>query len=127
MSATRHLLQAPVAIWLFYHATIIELFHGDCTRLAFLFLLLCGMWELLVWGLIGGAITRIAALKFTRDEAPGPVAALKHAAASCRPTACRRWSRWLARLCSPSSWSCSAAHAARFLRVPGRHLSGRLC
>jgi hypothetical protein len=30
---------------------------------------------------VGGAITRIAALKFTRDEAPGPVAAMKHAAA----------------------------------------------
>ena len=30
--------------------------------------------------MIGGAITRIAALKFTRDEALGPVAALKHAA-----------------------------------------------
>jgi hypothetical protein len=42
-------------------------------------LLLCGVWELLVWGLFGGAITRIAALKFTRDEAPGLIAALKHA------------------------------------------------
>ena len=30
--------------------------------------------------MVGGAITRIAALKFTRDEALGPVAALKHAA-----------------------------------------------
>ena len=29
--------------------------------------------------LFGGAITRIAALKFTRDEAPGLIAALKHA------------------------------------------------
>ena len=35
---------------------------------------------MLVWGLFGGAITRIAALKFTRDEAPGLLAALKHAA-----------------------------------------------
>jgi hypothetical protein len=34
----------------------------------------------LVWGLIGGAITRIAALKFTRDEAPGLIASLRHAA-----------------------------------------------
>ena len=32
-----------------------------------------------MWGLFGGAITRIAALKFTRDEAPGLIAALKHA------------------------------------------------
>ena len=36
----------------------------------------CALWELLVWGIVGGAITRIAALKFTRDEAPGLVAAL---------------------------------------------------
>jgi hypothetical protein len=48
--------------------------------MGFLFLILCGLWELLVWGLFGGAITRIAALKFTRDEAPSMFAALKHAA-----------------------------------------------
>jgi hypothetical protein len=54
---------------------------SDVSALAFLFLLLCAVWELLVWGLVGGAITRIAALKFTRDEAPGPVAAVKHAVA----------------------------------------------
>ena len=56
------------------------MFHPGLTPTGFLFLLMCGVWELLVWGLFGGAITRIAALKFTRDEAPGPIAALKHAA-----------------------------------------------
>jgi hypothetical protein len=41
---------------------------------------LCGIWELFVWGLFGGAITRIAALKFTRDEAPDLPGALRHSA-----------------------------------------------
>jgi hypothetical protein len=52
---------------------------SDVTAEAFFFLLLCAIWELAVWGVIGGAITRIAALKFTRDEAPGFLAALQHA------------------------------------------------
>jgi hypothetical protein len=56
------------------------MFHGNRSWVAFVFLFLCGVWELFVWGLVGGAITRIAALKFTRDEAPGLVAAVKHAA-----------------------------------------------
>jgi hypothetical protein len=77
-SATWYLLQAPVAIWLFLTRPFIELFNGDLSPMGFFFLLLCGIWELLVWGLIGGAITRIAALKFTRDEAPGFIAALRH-------------------------------------------------
>jgi len=78
-SATQHLLQAPIAIWQFLTTPFVEMFHGGRTSTGFVFLLLCGVWELLVWGLIGGAITRIAALKFTRDEAPGPIAALTHA------------------------------------------------
>jgi hypothetical protein len=49
------------------------------TAVGFLFFLLCCIWELVVWGIIGGAITRIAALKFTRDEAPGLLAAMRHA------------------------------------------------
>ncbi len=55
------------------------MFNSALTPIGFLFLLLCGVWELLMWGLFGGAITRIAALKFTRDESPGLIAALKHA------------------------------------------------
>jgi hypothetical protein len=78
-SATSFLLQAPIAIWRFLTMPFIEMFDGEIEPIGFVFLLLCGMWELLVWGLVGGAITRIAALKFTRDEAPGLVAALKHA------------------------------------------------
>lgn len=79
-SAAWYLLQAPIAIWRFLTRPFLEMFHGDLSATGFLFLLLCGAWELIVWGLVGGAITRIAALKFTRDEAPGLVAALKHAA-----------------------------------------------
>jgi hypothetical protein len=80
LSATEYLIHAPVAIWQFMTRPFLEMFHGDRTASGFVFLLLCGIWELLVWGLVGGAITRIAALKFTRDEAPGIIAALKHAA-----------------------------------------------
>lgn len=79
-SATWYLIQAPIAIWTFLTRPFMEMFHGDRSAMGFVFLLLCGIWELIVWGLVGGAITRIAALKFTRDEAPGLVAALKHAA-----------------------------------------------
>jgi hypothetical protein len=74
------LLQAPIAIWPVRTRPFIDLFLGDLWATGFIFLLICGVWELLDWGLIGGAITRIAALKFTRDEAPGMLAALKHAA-----------------------------------------------
>jgi hypothetical protein len=79
-SAVSGLIQAPVAIWLYLTRPFIELFDGDLTPMGFFFLLLCGVWELLVWGLVGGAITRIAALKFTRDEAPGMFGAVKQAA-----------------------------------------------
>ncbi|MEX0613948.1 MAG: hypothetical protein WD738_08020 [Pirellulales bacterium] len=79
-SASEGLVEAPVAIWLFFTRPFIDLFRADLTPIGFLFLLLCCVWELLVWGVAAGAITRIAALKFTRDEAPGPLAALKQAA-----------------------------------------------
>jgi hypothetical protein len=78
-SATDSLLQAPISIWLYLTRPFIYMFDGDLRASGFLFLVLCILWELFVWGLFGGAITRIAALKFTRDEAPGMVAALRHA------------------------------------------------
>ena len=73
------LAEAPVSLWLYLTRPFINMFHGDLTPVGFLYLLLCGVWELLVWGLFGGAITRIAALKFTRDEAPDLPGRLKHA------------------------------------------------
>jgi hypothetical protein len=76
-SAHVWLVRAPVKIWTYFTRPFMAMFEAKSPT-GFLFLLLCGVWELLVWGLVGGAITRIAALKFTRDEAPGLIAALKH-------------------------------------------------
>ena len=78
LSAWEGIHEAPVALWLHLTRPFVDLFRAELTPLGFLHLLLCCLWELAVWGLIGGAITRIAALKFTRDEAPGFLAALKH-------------------------------------------------
>jgi hypothetical protein len=77
-SAWNWIYEAPVDLWRYLTAPFRGMF-SDVNYRVFFFLLLCAIWELLVWGLIGGAITRIAALKFTRDEAPGPVAAVSHA------------------------------------------------
>ena len=77
-SAYNSTLSAPVSIWLYLTRPFIHMFDSELTPTGFLFLLLCAVWELLVWGLFGGAITRIAALKFTRDEAPGIFTAVKH-------------------------------------------------
>ncbi len=77
-SAREWLVQGPVMIWTYFSRPFVSMFDSKLTPIGFLFLLLCGIWELLIWGLFGGAITRIAALKFTRDEAPGLLAALKH-------------------------------------------------
>jgi hypothetical protein len=74
------LAEAPVSLWLFLTRPFINLFHGELTPVGFLYFGLCSVWELLVWGLFGGAIARIAALKFTRDEAPDLPGALRHAA-----------------------------------------------
>jgi hypothetical protein len=77
-SAWNWIYEAPVDLWRYFTAPFRGMF-SDVNYRVFFFLLLCAIWELLVWGLVGGAITRIAALKFTRDEAPGPVAAVSHA------------------------------------------------
>jgi hypothetical protein len=72
------LAEAPVSLWLYLTRPFINMFHGDLTGVGFLYFALCGIWELLVWGVFGGAIARIAALKFTRDEAPDLPGALRH-------------------------------------------------
>lgn len=77
-AAASDLPEAPVTLWLYLTRPFVDLFRWELTPIGFLCLLLCGIWELLVWGLFGGAITRIAALKFTRDEAPDLIAALRH-------------------------------------------------
>jgi hypothetical protein len=52
-------------------------------RFAFAF---AGLWALAVWGLVGGAISRIAALYLTRGETIGPIAALRAAGAKWMST-----------------------------------------
>src|SRR3954467_12420419 len=42
------LFRAPIAIWLFMTRPFIQMFQGDLTAIGFLFLLICGIWELLV-------------------------------------------------------------------------------
>jgi hypothetical protein len=71
--------EAPVSLWLHLTSPFLEMFRGELQPRDFLQLLLCGIWALLVWGLAGGAITRIAALKLTRDEAPDFLSAIKYA------------------------------------------------
>ena len=66
-------------MWLYVMRPFVDMFSGDLTFKGFVCLLLCGVWELLVWGLFGGAISRIAALKFTRGEAPDIFGAVRHA------------------------------------------------
>jgi hypothetical protein len=70
---------APVSLWQYMTRPFMELFGGELSARGFFQLLLCCLWALVVWGLFGGAISRIAALKLTRDEAPGFVAALQYA------------------------------------------------
>lgn len=77
-SASEGLRWAPIEVWLFLIRPFQDLFDARLTPGGFVCLLLACVWELLVWGIVGGAIARIAALKYTRDEAPGFVAALKH-------------------------------------------------
>lgn len=79
-SAREGLSEAPVSLWVYFTRPFMHLFRDDVTPRGFLYLLVTCVWELLVWGLIGGAITRIAALKFTRDEGPGFSHSLRHSA-----------------------------------------------
>jgi len=51
----------------------------DVTWIQCLSLALSGVWAVVVWGLFGGAISRIAALYLTRGEILGPISALRAA------------------------------------------------
>lgn len=66
----------------------VSLFSWDLSTTGLAYYLLCCLWSSLVWALAGGAITRIAALSFTRDEPMGLFASLAHAA--------RRWPSYFA-------------------------------
>jgi hypothetical protein len=77
-SASRNLEQAPVEVWLFMTLPFRNLFDGRLSAAGFLCMFLACVWELVVWGIFGGAISRIAALKFTRDDTPSLTGALRH-------------------------------------------------
>lgn len=77
-SARSDVWKAPFDVWLYLTRPFQDLFNAKLTATGFLCLLLCCIWELVVWGVVGGAIARIAALKFTRDEAPSLVVAVRH-------------------------------------------------
>jgi hypothetical protein len=46
----------------------VGMFNPEITTGEFIFLLICGLWELAVWSLFGGAITRLAAVALAREE-----------------------------------------------------------
>jgi hypothetical protein len=57
--------QAP---WNWLSFPFRQLFESNVTVASFTYLLLCGLWALLVWALFGGAISRGAALWFARED-----------------------------------------------------------
>lgn len=78
--ASTGLLDAPVAVWSHLTRPFVDMFRADLTASGFVCLVLCGIWEVLVWALLGGVIARIAALYLTRSETPDFFASLRHAA-----------------------------------------------
>lgn len=66
------------AVWL--ARPFIRLFDPSAGALPELYSFFCGLWALAVWSLIGGAITRIAALAMARDDRLGSVGGLKFGA-----------------------------------------------
>lgn len=76
-----HPLNSPIvrsAEWLSH--PFVRVFDPMAGATPILYSLLCGLWELAVWSLIGGAITRIAALAMARDERLGLSGGLKFGA-----------------------------------------------
>ena len=57
----------------------LQMSHRRLSWLTLIKLLLYGVWSIVVWGIFGGAIARIAALYLTRGEIPGPIVAIRDA------------------------------------------------
>jgi hypothetical protein len=66
------------------------LFRADVGAAAFCYAALCALWALAIWSVIGGAITRIAALELARESRLGLVAGLRFAV-----------SKWPSYFCAP--------------------------
>jgi hypothetical protein len=64
-----YLVSGPIVrVWHYISHPFLLLFRAETDIVQLAYLLLCCLWELLVWGLFAGAVTRIAALALTRDE-----------------------------------------------------------
>jgi len=63
--------------WNWIVQPMLRMFSGNHGWSACLVLSLCGLWAMVVWGLLGGAITRIAALHLARGETLGPLQAVQ--------------------------------------------------
>lgn len=73
-----HPVHSPIiqsAEWL--SGPFVRIFDTTASATPIVYSLLCGLWALAVWSLIGGAITRIAAAALARDDRLGLVGGLK--------------------------------------------------
>lgn len=66
--------------WVFLSRPVRQLFDGNLNVSSVALLATCAIWTVVVWGLFGGAICRIAAVQLTRRQRVGMVAALKFSA-----------------------------------------------
>ena len=79
-AAATGLVDAPITLWKHMTRPFVDMFQMELTFAGWLCLLACGAWEVVVWGLIGGAITRISALCLSRGEAPDLGQAVRYSA-----------------------------------------------
>jgi len=71
------LLKGPIPrIWNYLSDPFFRLFTKNVSITGLTFLMLCCLWEAVVWALFGGALTRIAAMELARDERVGLSASL---------------------------------------------------
>lgn len=59
-----------VLAWNHIADPFLALFETSITAVHFVYLLTCSLWALLVWSFFGGALTRLAAVKFAHGENP---------------------------------------------------------
>ncbi len=76
-----------VRAWSWLAQPLLLLTRHETTWQRSLALALSGIWAIVVWALLGGAITRIAAMHLTRGETIGPLTALRASLAKWGATA----------------------------------------
>ncbi len=67
--------------WHQLDAPIRQLFDMNVTYVGLAFLLLCGLWTVAVWALVGGALTRMATFELAREERISWSQAFRHSLA----------------------------------------------